>query len=144
MSAQDDDVQGYALGTVFGVVGLVLAGVIALACYKGLQSSQLAATSPGAQSVYFEADGDSLSADAAELLARIAESARADAQLLILVTGVRDAAGDPAEAHRRALRVRHALEANGVAPSQLVLGQPVRTRSAGLGKRASRVEVTLQ
>lgn len=144
MSVQDDDVQGYALGAVFGVVGLVVAGVIALACYKGLQSSRQVATSPGAQSVYFAADGESLSPDATELLARIAESARDNAQLLILVAGVRDAAGDPALAHRRALRVRHALEANGVAPSQLVLGQPVRSRSAGQGAQGRRVEVTLQ
>ena len=139
MSAQDDSVQGYALGAVAGIVGLVLAGVIALACAKGLQSDP---GDPSAQRVYFDATGEVLTAEADELLARIAEAARADEQRMVLIAGVRDAKGDTTAAQRRALRVRHALEANGVPPVRLALSQPLPApRSA---KETRRVDVSLR
>jgi outer membrane protein OmpA-like peptidoglycan-associated protein len=142
MSAEDDSVQGYALGAVGGVVGLVLAGVIALACAKGLQST--ATPSAATQRVFFGATEDALSAEADEVLGRLADAARRDERVVVLITGVRDAGGDTAAAQRRALRVRHALEANGVPPAQLVLGQPLAVPRRGGDKQARRVDITLQ
>jgi hypothetical protein len=141
MSVHDDDVQGYALGAVFGIVALVVAGVIALACFKALQSSALPADSASAAHIDFEADA--LSADANEVLVRVADAARQDDQVMVLITGVYAQADEGAAAQRRALRVRHALEANGVPPSQLVLGKPLLRRAVG-GKAARRVDVQLQ
>jgi len=139
MSAQDDSVQGYALGAVAGIVGLVLAGVIALACAKGLRGDS---GDPSAQRVYFDATGEVLTTEADELLTRIAEAARADEQVMVSIAGVRDAKGDTAAAQRRALRVRHALEANGVPPERLALSQPLPApRSA---KETRRVDVSLR
>lgn len=141
MSAQDDSVQGYALGAVAGIVGLVLAGVIALACAKGLQRPHDSASS---QRVYFGSAEDALSTEADETLARVAEAARRDERVVVLITGVRDANGDTASAQRRALRVRHTLEANGVPPAQLVLGQPLAAPRRGGAKQARRVDISLQ
>lgn len=139
MSAQDDSVQGYALGAVAGIVGLVLAGVIALAIAKGVGGGT---DDPSAQRVYFDATGEVLTVQADELLVRIAEAARADEQLMVLIAGVRDAKGDTAAAQRRALRVRHALEANGVPAARLALSQPLPApRNA---EEARRVDVSLR
>lgn len=136
MSVHDDDVQGYALGAVFGIVALVVAGVIALACFKALS-----ADSASAAHIDFEADA--LTADANEVLMHLADAARQDDRVMLLITGVYAQADEGAAAQRRALRVRHALEANGVPPSQLVLGKPLHMRAAG-GKAARRVDVLLQ
>ena len=143
MSAQDDDVQGYALGAVFGVVALVVAGVIALACFKTLhfQASQ---APPLAQHVYFEPLGEHLTAEAASVLARLAEAARENPQLTLLIAGVRGAQVDTAADQRRVLRVRHALEADGVQPAQLVLGPAVEMSARGDAKETYRVDITLR
>ncbi len=139
MSAQDDSVQSYALGAVAGIVGLVLAGVIALACAKGLRGPS---DDPSAHRVYFDASGEVLTTEADELLVRIAETARTNEQLTVLIAGVRDARGDTAAAQRRALRVRHALEANGVPPERLALSQPLP--AARGAKESRRVDVSLR
>jgi len=142
MSVHDDDVQGYALGAVFGIVALVVAGVIALACFKTLQSSASEADSASAEHIYFDTDADALPADASEVLMRVAETARQDDRVMVLITGIYAQADEGAMAQRRALRVRHALEANGVPSSQLVLGKPLYTRAGA--KAARRVDVLLQ
>lgn len=143
MSVHDDDVQGYALGAVFGIVALVVAGVVALACFKTLLSSTPSDGSASAEHIYFDAEADALPADANEVLLRVADAARQDDRVMVLITGIYAQADEGAVAHRRALRVRHALEADGVPPSQLVLGKPLHTRAAG-AKAARRVDVLLQ
>lgn len=147
MSVHDDDVQGYALGAVFGIVALVVAGVLALVCIKTLQSSAsssvFASGSASAEHIYFDTETDALPAGANEVLMRVAEAARQDDRLLVLITGVYGRAEEAALMQRRSLRVRHALESNGVSPSQLVLGQPLYTASAD-AKAARRVDVLLQ
>ena len=139
MSVLDDDVSGLALSAVLGVVGLVVAGVVALACFKSLHVSP--ASTASVQHIYFEAEGDTLALAASDTLSRLAEAARDNDQLVLLINGVQDARGDPIAAQRRALRVRHALEANGVPPSQLVLSKPLTERS---GREARRVDVRLE
>jgi hypothetical protein len=147
MSVHDDDVQGYALGAVFGIVALVVAGVLAMVCFKTLQSSAsssvFASGSATGEHIYFDADADALPADANEVLMRVAEAARQDDRVLVLITGVYGRADEAALMQRRTLRVRHALESNGVSPSQLVLGKPLYAR-AGDAKAAGRVDVLLQ
>ncbi len=54
------------------------------------------------------------------VLAKVADAARANGGVSVLISGFHDASGDPEKnadlAKRRAQAVRHALEANGVAP----------------------------
>jgi outer membrane protein OmpA-like peptidoglycan-associated protein len=66
----------------------------------------------------------------------------------VLISGFHDASGDPAQnaelAKNRALAVRHALEANGVAPDRLVMSKPAVTTGGGDPKEARRVELRVQ
>ncbi len=139
MSVQDDDVSGFALAAVLGIVALVVAGVITLACFKSLHRPP--ASTASVQRIYFEADGDTLAMASSETLSRLAQAAREDGQMVLLINGVQDPLSDATAAQRRALRVRHALEANGVPPSQLMLSKPVAARGE---REARRVDVHVE
>jgi outer membrane protein OmpA-like peptidoglycan-associated protein len=98
--------------------------------------------------VYFEVDSDALPADAVEVLNRVADAARGKPGTTVLISGFHDATGNPEHnadlAKRRAQAVRHALEANGVSPSQLVLDKPQETTGGADAREARRVEMRLQ
>ncbi|MBP5988733.1 OmpA family protein [Piscinibacter sp.] len=156
MSDANDDAQNYALAVIAAVVALVIAGVLTLSISrsgppKAPKAPAQAAAAPAAAAaprVYFEVDSDALPGDAAELLARVAEEARAKPGAAVLISGFHDASGDPEHnadlAKRRAQAVRHALEANGVAPAQLVLDKPQQTLGGGDAREARRVELRIQ
>ena len=156
MSDANDDAQNYALAVIAAVVALVIAGVLTLSISrsgppKAPKAPAQAAAAPAAAAaprVYFEVDSDALPGDAAELLARVAEEARAKPGAAVLISGFHDASGDPEHnadlAKRRAQAVRHALEANGVAPAQLVLDKPQQSLGGGDAREARRVELRIQ
>lgn len=156
MSDANDDAQNYALAVIAAVVALVIAGVLTLSISrsgppKAPKAPAQAAAAPAAAAaprVYFDVDSDALPGDAAELLARVAEEARAKPGAAVLISGFHDASGDPEHnadlAKRRAQAVRHALEANGVAPAQLVLDKPQQTLGGGDAREARRVELRIQ
>lgn len=154
MSDANDDVQNYALAVLAGVVALVVAGVIALAVSTSRSNvpakpaAAAATTQEGQPRVYFEVDSDALPADAGPVLNRVAEAARGKPGTTVLISGFHDATGNPEHnadlAKRRAQAVRHALEANGVAPSQLVLDKPQETTGGADAREARRVEMRLQ
>jgi outer membrane protein OmpA-like peptidoglycan-associated protein len=168
MSDQNDDAQNYALMVLAGVVVLVLAGVLALAIAKSRTSAgspAAAATAAvpagraaapavpaksaeSAERLYFDLGSDALPADATSALARVADLARANGGLSVLISGFHDASGDPVKnadlAKRRAQAVRHALEANGVAPDRLVMSKPELTTGGADPREARRVELRLR
>lgn len=156
MSDANDDAQNVALGVIAAVVALVIAGVLTLSISrsgppKAPKAPAQAAAAPAAATaprVYFEVDSDALPADAAEVLARVAEEARAKPGVAVLISGFHDASGNAEHnadlAKRRAQAVRHALEANGVPPAQLVLDKPQQTLGGGDPREARRVELRLQ
>ena len=164
MNEQNDEAQAYALMVLAGLVALVIGAVLALAIFstqRARPASQAAAPSsataaamasaeaaaPDAR-VYFETGSDALSDDAQAALASAAEAARADGSKSLLISGFHDASGAAALsaglAKRRALAVRHALEANGVAPDSLVLDKPVLTTGGADAREARRVDVRLR
>lgn len=156
MSDQDDDVQKYALGAVAFVVALVVAGVVGLAASRVLHAPRAAgaaaaatatADAAAAERIYFEVGQDSLPADALDVLNRVAEAARSSGGT-VLISGFHDASGDAAAnadlAKRRAQRVQHALEANGLSADRLQLSKPAVTTGDGDPKAARRVELRLQ
>jgi outer membrane protein OmpA-like peptidoglycan-associated protein len=169
MSTQNDETQTYALGAVAGIVGLVIAGVIALAASTVMRAksapaaavavpaaaapaeaplAQASTSAAPAERLYFEVGSPALPIDAAEVLARVADAARASAGATVLISGFHDASGDAAQnaelAKNRALAVRHALEANGVPPERLMMSKPAVTTGGGDPKEARRVELRLQ
>ena len=166
MSDQNDDAQNYALMVLAGVVGLVIAGVIALAASrtmgtaaKGSAKTAAVSTTAGTTAttanaaepdgrIYFETGSDALPADASAVLVRVADAARANAGKVVQISGYHDASGDPAKnaelAKNRAMAVRHALEANGVAPDHLVMDKPIVRTGGGDAREARRVELRLR
>jgi len=166
MNDQNDEAQNYALMVLAGVVALVVAGVMALAVSTtigdkakvAVPAAVTAAVADGAPAaavagesdgrVYFESGSDALPAEATVVLAKVADLARAQAGKVVLISGFHDASGDADKsaelAKNRALTVRHALEANGVAPDHLVMDKPVvMPGGAGAGE-AHRVELRLR
>ena len=161
MNDQNDDAQNYALMVLAGVVGLVVAGVMALAASTTMRHTAKAAA-PAATAttavtvvaaepegrIYFELGSDALPAEASEPLVKVADAARAQAGKLVLISGFHDASGDAGKnaeiANNRALAVRHALEANGVAPDHLVMDKPVMMTGGTDPREARRVELRLR
>ncbi|MEP7099418.1 MAG: OmpA family protein [Burkholderiales bacterium] len=159
MSDQNDDSQNYALMVLAGLLALVIAGVLALAAYKGMGGSAKPKTAANAAAtlvvvgepdgrIYFELGSDALPAEASEILVKVADSARMQAGKVVLISGFHDASGDAASnaelAKKRAQAVRHALEANGVAPDRLVLDKPTVTTGGSDAREARRVEMRLR
>jgi len=156
MSEQNDDGQNYALMVLAGLLALVVAGVLALAVSTTMGKGNKPATTAAAMAavtepegrVYFELGSDALPADASAVLVRVADAARADAGKVVQISGYHDASGDAAQnaelAKKRALAVRHALEANGVAPDRLVMDKPVMTTGGADAREARRVEMRLR
>lgn len=143
-----------------GLVALVIGGVLALAIWSTQRATPPAkvaapasamasadASAPEAR-VYFETGSDALSNEAQAALASAAEAARADGSKSLLISGFHDASGDAAQnaelAKKRAIAVRHALEANGVTPDRLVLDKPALTTGGADAREARRVDVRLR
>ena len=156
MNDAPGDTRNFALMVLAGVVVLMVAGVVAIAAATGGPAPPpAAALAPaaavaalGSTRVYFEPGSDALPPDASELLVKIADEARADAGKVVQISVFHDASGDAAKnaqlAKGRALVVRHALEANGVAPDHLVLDKPTPAPGAADAREGRRVELRLR
>lgn len=103
------------------------------------------APAPSAASRWLEfaAGADRLPAGSSETLAAVADAARADSSASVEITGHYADGDDPELALRRARVVRHALEANGVAPAQMHTGT-AKSASSGTAPAETRVEVRLR
>jgi outer membrane protein OmpA-like peptidoglycan-associated protein len=153
MSDAADDNQNLILAIVMAIIAAVVAGVITLAASRAFSKPTAApsvATAPvavAADRLYFEVGSADLPADAATVLARVADAARAGTQQ-VLISGFHDETGDALQnaelAKNRALAVKHALEANGVAPDRLVMSKPEVTTGGTDPREARRVELRLQ
>jgi outer membrane protein OmpA-like peptidoglycan-associated protein len=158
MFSQDDDNQGLVLGVVFGLVALVIALVIGVSIYQTNLTATPAAPAAAAMPVgdgasvqvvdgvvkfYFATGKADLAGGANEALAEVVKAA-AEGKTLV-VSGFHDATGDAAMnaelAKQRALTVRDALKALGVAEDKISLQKPEQTLADGPANEARRVEV---
>lgn len=100
----------------------------------------------GVVKFYFASGKAELAAGASEALVDVVKGAQAGRKLLI--SGFHDATGDAAQnaelAKRRALAVRDALKAAGVAEAQIELKKPEQVTGSGSDAEARRVEISLQ
>lgn len=160
MFSQDDDNQGLVLGVLFGVIALVIALVVGVSIYKTNRATP--APSPAAAAVatdgasiqvvdgvvkFFFASGKAdVAAGANEALAEVVKAIAGGKKAVI--SGFHDSTGDPvlnAElAKQRALAVRAALVALGVAEDKVEMKKPEETQAAGSDAEARRVEVSVQ
>jgi ammonium transporter, Amt family len=108
-------------------------------------SPAMAATFPATQ-VSFESASSALSPDAQAGMKAVASYLGEDKDAKVKLSGFVDSTGDPEKnkvlAHDRALAVRDALKAAGVAEDRIVLQKPEEI-VAGKGDEARRVDITL-
>jgi len=151
MNDRNDDAQSYALLAVAGVIALVIGGVIVLAIARGTTSASSGADAPAlaasagavtpmaelqaevpepspdsvidlGQQIQFEPGSDTLTVAASQALTEVADAARRRADAIVAIfTFQASPADDAGLARRRALAVRDALLADGVAPDQVVI-----------------------
>ena len=166
-SSDDDSQQRFALGFLFALIALVVAGVVGTVVVKrGLGGAKApavaAAPAPAAAAAvaddgasvrvengvvkfYFATGKADLAAGANEALADIVKGVAAGQKAV--VSGFHDATGDAAQnaelAKNRALAVRDALQALGVAEDRIELKKPEATQGTGSNAEARRVEVVL-
>ena len=103
------------------------------------------------EKLFFEAGSSRLPADSAELLARVAESTRANVGAAVLISafhaaasGAGDAAANAELSAQRAEAVRHALEANGVPKERLSVAKALPAAAGTPAKQSQRVELRVQ
>ena len=162
MGSQDDDNTGLVLGLLFGLLTLVIAFVIGIAALRGFSKPAAPAVAPvavaaadsdasilvqdGLVTFFFASGQATLAAGANEALASVVKAV-ADGKKAVL-SGFHDATGDPEKnaelAKQRALAVRDALTALGVAADKVELKKPENTLASGSDKAARRVEVAVQ
>ncbi|HMC15345.1 MAG TPA: OmpA family protein [Albitalea sp.] len=157
MSDQDEGARNLALGVLAGVLGLVLAGTIAIGA--GSAARHRSSTAMGVpqaprtaygpvKTLYFAQDSVALNAAAADALQRVAQTARAHPAAMVLVAAIQpqpvEASINPRLGYLRALAVRHALEAQGVAPDHISILRPFEAGPRDDVGRARRVDVWLE
>ena len=167
-SSDDDSQQRFALGFLFALIALVVSTVVGVVVYKrgiahapaqAAVAAAPAAAQPaaavadeapvvvegGVVKFYFATAKADIAAGANEALAEVVKGVAAGKKAM--VSGFHDATGDAALneelAKQRAIAVRDALKALGVAEDMIELKKPEQTQASGSNAEARRVEVTL-
>lgn len=158
-SSDDDSQQRFALGFLFALIALVVTTVVgAVVYYRGAAvAPAVAAVAPvaddaasvrvedGVVKFFFASGKADLAAGANDALADIVKGVAEGKKAV--VSGFHDATGDAAQnaelAKNRALAVREALKALGVAEDRIELKKPEETQASGSNAEARRVEVAL-
>lgn len=167
-SSDDDSQQRFALGLVFALIALVVSTVVGVVVYqRGMPRASLAAAPSnvvaadttlivvddaasvrvenGVVKFYFASGQADVAEGANEALADVVKGVAAGKKAI--VSGFHDATGGAvlnAElSKKRALSVRDALLALGVAESSVELRKPEEMQAAGNNAQARRVEVML-
>lgn len=163
MSDQDEN---ETLAPVFGVLAGVILGVIALVAGIGIwkvnQAGESAKPAIVAKSgetdiapvgdalakLYFAVGKAELEENDKVIVAKALEGLAANQHAIVLLSGFHDASGDAARnaelAKQRALSVKDALVAAGVAQERIKLRKPESTLGNGSAEEGRRVEIRIQ
>ena len=158
---EDDDNQNLVLGILFGIIALVVGLVIGLSVYVTGQNrapapvAAVVAEEPEIAEVgeplvkfYFESGKAELPAGAAEELAKVIAKLNEDPSKLVLLSGYHDETGGAAVnaevAKDRAVAVKDALIAVGLAADKVKMRKPAVTLGGADPAEARRVEVRVQ
>ena len=162
---EDDDNQNLVLGILFGIIALVVGLVIGLSVYVTGQNrapapvaavvAAVVAEEPEIAEVgeplvkfYFESGKAELPAGAQEELAKVIAKLNEDPSKLVLLSGYHDETGGAAVnaevAKARAVAVKDALVAAGLAADKVKMRKPAVTLGGTDPAEARRVEVRVQ
>lgn len=168
-SSDDDSQQRFALGFLFVLIALVVSTVVGVVVYKrGIAQAPAKAPAAavattaavavvaddvarvvvegGVVKFFFATGKADLAAGANEALAEVVKGVLEGGKMAV-VSGFHDETGDAALnaelAKQRALAVRDALNALGVAEDKVELKKPEATQGSGSNAEARRVEVVL-
>lgn len=158
---EDDDNQNLVLGILFGIIALVVGLVIGLSVYVTGQNrapapvAAVVAEEPEIAEVgeplvkfYFESGKAELPASAPDELAKVIAKLNEDPSKLVLLSGYHDETGGAAVnaevAKDRAVAVKDALVAAGLAADKVKMRKPAVTLGGADPAEARRVEVRVQ
>lgn len=158
---QEDDNQNLVLGILFGVIALVIGLVIGLASYVTGQTGaakpvvavvaeapEIAEIGEPLVKLYFDSGKAELPANAADEVAKVVAKLQEDATKIVLISGYHDETGGAAinaeVAKARAVAVKDALVAAGVAADKVAMRKPAVTLGGTDAAEARRVEVRVQ
>ena len=158
---EDDDNQNLVLGILFGIIALVVGLVIGLSVYVTGQNrapapvAAVVAEEPEIAEVgeplvkfYFESGKAELPAGAPDELAKVIAKLNEDPSKLVLLSGYHDETGGAAVnaevAKDRAVAVKDALVAAGLAADKVKMRKPAITLGGADAAEARRVEVRVQ
>lgn len=158
---QDDDNQNLVLGILFGIIALVIGLVIGLGVYVTGQNRapapvaavvaeepEIAEVGEALVKFYFESGKAELPAGAEDELAKVVAKLAEDPSRLVLLSGYHDETGGAAVnaevAKARAVAVKDALIAAGLAADKVKMRKPAMTLGGTDPAEARRVEVRVQ
>ena len=158
MSDNDDN---ETQGIVFGVLGAVIFGVIALvvgiagwsvsqnqAAPTAVVAAEIAPVGEALAKVYFAVGEAKLSEADTSVVGKTMEALAANPHAIVLLSGFHDPSGDPARnaelAKERAIAVRDALVQGGVATDRVKFRKPESTVGTGSPEEGRRVEIRVQ
>ena len=158
---QDDDNQNLVLGILFGIIALVIGLVIGLGGYVTGQNRapapvaavvaeepEIAEVGEALVKFYFESGKAELPAGAEDELAKVVAKLAEDPSRLVLLSGYHDETGGAAVnaevAKARAVAVKDALIAAGLAADKVKMRKPAVTLGGTDPAEARRVEVRVQ
>ena len=160
MSDQDDnETQGVVFGVLAGVILGVIALVSGVAVWKSSQTAapvavvsagdvEIAPVGEALAKVYFAVNKAVLAEADKSVVAKTVEALTAKADSIVLLSGFHDVSGDPVQnaelAKLRAMSVRDALVAGGVAIDRIKFRKPESTVGAGSAAEGRRVEIRVQ
>jgi outer membrane protein OmpA-like peptidoglycan-associated protein len=155
MGDDDDGARNLALLVLGGVLAVVIAGTLAIAAGSAARHRSSAAERPAARTAYgpietlfFAQDSAKLNAAATDALQRVVQTVRSHPAAMVMVAAIQpqplEATANPRLGYLRALAVRHALEAQGIAPDRISILRPADAGPRDAARRTRRVDVRLE
>jgi outer membrane protein OmpA-like peptidoglycan-associated protein len=156
MAANDDDEStAVIVGVLAGIVLAVVAVVYGASAGKGYkpaapvtEQAEIAPVGEALAKVYFAVGAAALDDADKGVVAKTLEALAANPKAIVLLSGFHDPSGDPARnaelAKQRAMSVRDALVAGGVATDRVKFRKPESTVGAGSPEEGRRVEIRVQ
>lgn len=152
MAANDDDEStAVIVGVLAGIALAVLAVVYAGKTYKPAAAPaqvEIAPVGEALAKVYFAVGQASLNEADKAVVGKTLAALAANSQAIVLLSGFHDPSGDAARnaqlAKERAVAVRDALVAGGVAADRVKFRKPESTLGGGSDEEGRRVEIRVQ